>query len=283
MKTNKILGKNIEKFNKLGKVKIAFGLKEPDEEILKSLKQSKEFADITLVGPQAIEKVKGFKLVIDALPEERLANLLAKDEVEGIIRGTIDDFKTYEAYQKLTNEAYTFSPAVIEDSFGRQFLLTAASNPDDWDKEQRLRHAVQNGEFLKAWGVVPRIAVFTGERHETYPRRKHIRDGVIGILNKTYEDAEWIVAELKKQGYEAKNWAIDLNPAVAEGYNVICPVNGMVGNQIFRVVLFCGGKVLTATRLGLSRMYEDNSQTEKDFVFHVKWLNALINKKKFKP
>ena len=53
----------------------------------------------------------------------------------------------------------------------------------------------------------------------------------------------------------------------------------MVGNQIFRVVLFCGGKVLSATRLGFSRPYEDNSRTEKDFEFHVKWLVALINKK----
>lgn len=282
MQINKIFGNNVEKFNELGKVKIAFGLKEPDEEILKSLEISKKLADIILVGPKAIEKVKGFELVIDENPEERLAQMLAKDEIEGIIRGTVDDFKTYETYEKLTGEAYTFSPAVIEDSIGRQFLLTAASNPDDWDKEQRLKHASQNAAFLKEWGVEPRIAVFTGERHETYPRRKHIREGVVGILNKTYEDAEWIVAELEKQGYEAKNWAIDLNPAVAEGYNVICPVNGMVGNQIFRVVLFCGGKVLTATRLGLSRLYEDNSRTEKDFLFHVKWLNALINKKKSK-
>jgi len=73
-----------------------------------------------------------------------------------------------------------------------------------------------------------------------------------------------------------------LNPAVEDGYNVICPVNGMVANQMFRVLLFCGGKVLAATRLGLSRLYEDNSRTEKDYEFHVKWLVALVNKRKNK-
>lgn len=280
MPIKKLFSKKVEKLAKKNKVTIAFGLKAPDKEILKSLKNSKAYADITLVGPQAIKGVKGFPLIVDNNPEHRIATMLAQDEVEGIIRGTIDDFKTYEKYCELTGEKYTFSPAVLEDPKGRQFIITAASNPDDWAKEDRLKHTLLNAAFMKQWGIEPEIAILTGERHETYPRRKHIREGVIGILNKTYEDAEWLVAELTKQGYKAKNWAIDLNPAVEAGANIVCPVNGMVGNQMFRVLLFCGGKVLTATRLGLSRIYEDNSRTEKDFLFHVKWLAALINKKK---
>ena len=99
---------------------------------------------------------------------------------------------------------------------------------------------------------------------------------------KTAEDIANYFKKLKQKGYTAKNMAIDLNPAIEEGYNVIIPTNGMVGNQIFRVLLFCGGKILSATRLGLSRMYEDNSRTEKDFEYHVKWITALINKRKSK-
>ncbi|MEX1014798.1 MAG: hypothetical protein WDZ80_06590, partial [Candidatus Paceibacterota bacterium] len=109
---------------------------------------------------------------------------------------------------------------------------------------------------------------------------KDIKEGIVGKLNKTYEDAEWIVSQLKDDGFEAKNWSIDLNLALEEGYNLHVPVNGMVGNQIFRAILLSGGKILTATRRGLSRHYEDNSRTEKDFTFHVKWLVALINKDK---
>lgn len=277
----KLFNEKVEQFAKRNKVNIAFGLQDPDAQILESLVRAKEYAEITLVGPKAIENIKGFHLEINDTPEERLAAMLAHDEVEGIVRGTIDDFKTFEAYQKLTSgEKTTFSPAVLEDPKGRQFMITAASNPEDWSKEDRLQHVLLNCEFMRDWGIEPNVAVLTGERHETYPRRKHIRDGVVGILNKTYEDAEWIVEECAKKGFRAKNWAIDLNPAVEAGANIICPVNGMVGNQMFRVLLFCGGKILTATRLGLSRLYEDNSRTEKDFFFHVKWLAALINKKR---
>lgn len=281
MTNAKTFNQRVDELVKLGRPRIAFGLKEPNEEILAGLKTSHQYADITLVGPESIKDIQGFELVITDKPEEKLATMLANDEIDGIVRGTIDDFKTYETYEKLTGEKYTIVPGLVEDPFGRRFFLSPASNPEGWEKEERLRIAKGIAEFVKEWGIEPQIAVFTGERHDTYPRRKHIREGVVGILNKTYEDAEWIAGELKKKGYEAKNMAIDLNPAVEAGYNILIPVNGMVGNQIFRVILFCGGKLLACTRLGLSRNYEENSRTEKDFEFHVKWLVAMINKRKY--
>lgn len=270
----------VEELLTLGKPRIAFGLLAPDERILRSLRSGRRHADIVLVGPDAIRAVRGFELIVDAHPEEKLAELLATDAVEGIIRGTLDDFTTYEAYQRRTGERYTIGPGLFEDPSGRQFFLSPASNPEGWSREERLRIAAELAEFVRPWGIEPRIAVFTGERHETYPRKKHITEGVVGILNRTYEDAEWIIAELRKRGFEAKNWAIDLDLAVGAGYNVLIPVNGMVGNQIFRVLLFCGGRVLACTRLGLSRFWEDNSRNETDYQSHVRWLVALINQRK---
>lgn len=276
----RFFNQKVEQLVKLGKPYIAFGLKEPNKEILESLKKGQKYADIALVGPEAIKDIEGFELIIDENPEEKLASMLANDEVEGIIRGTIDDLTTFEAYQKLTGEKCTFCPALLEDPLGRQFFLSPTSNPEGWEKEERLEFAQNIAEFVKEWGIEPKIAVFTGRRHETYPRKKDIKEGVDAILNKTYEDAEWMVSNLKEKGYEVKNWAIDLDLAVEAGYNLLVPVNGMVGNQIFRVLLFCGGKILSGTRLGPSRYYEDNSRNEKDFEFHVKWLVAMINKKK---
>jgi len=275
-----IFNQKVEQLAKLGKPKIAFGLKEPDKEILESLRKGQQYADIILVGPKAISGIEGFEKVIDEMPEEKLASMLVNDEVEGIIRGTIDDFTTVEAYERLSGEKYTFCPGLLEDPKGRQFFITAASNPEGWDKQERLEASINIANFVKEWGIEPKIAVLTGRRHETYPRKKDIKEGVDGILNKTYEDAEYIVGKLKEEGFNAKNWAIDLNPAIEAGSNVICPVNGMVGNQMFRVLLFSGGKILAATRLGFSRVYEDNSRTEKDFEFHIKWTVAMINKKK---
>lgn len=270
----------VEELLKLRKPKIAFGLKESDEKIIESLKQCKNIADIILVGPESLKKVADFPIIVSRSPEKKLADLLVRGEVDGIIRGTVDDFKTYEAYQKLTNENYTILPGLVEDPMGRQFFISPASNPEGWEKEERLMLASEIGKFLNEWKLKPKIAIFSGERHETYPRKKDTRDGVTGVLNKTYEDAEWIVEQLTKQGYDAKHWSIDLNLAVEDGYNVLIPVNGLVGNQIFRVLLFCGGKIIASPRIGLSKPYEDNFRSEKDFEPHVRWLTAWINSRK---
>jgi predicted methyltransferase MtxX (methanogen marker protein 4) len=276
----KIFDQKIEELVKLGKVKIAFGLKEPNEEILASLERGKQYADIILVGPEAIKDIEGFEKIIIDNPEEKIAEMLVSGEVEGIIRGTIDDFRTVDAYQKLTGQKRGLNPGIMEDAKGRQFFLTPASNPEAWDKEARLERAEGIGEFMRQWGIEPKIAVFCGRRHETYPRKKDLREGVEGILNKTYEDADWIVQKLLEKGYDAKNWSIDLNPAVEAGCNLLLVVNGMVGNQIFRAFLVSGGKMIAVPVLGMAHCYEDNSRTERDFESHVKWLAAWINSKK---
>lgn len=258
---------------------IAFGLKEPDVEILESLERSKKYADITLVGPEAIRNIQGFTVVVDDAPEEKIAGMLARDEIEGIVRGTIDDFKTREAYQKLTGESVTLEPGLFEDTAGHRFFLAPASNPEGWPKEERLLIAKNLAEFVMKWKIPARVAIYAATRHDTFKRKKDIKEGTVGVLNKTYEDAEWIVGELQKQNIEAKNWSIDFDLAIHDGYTIHIPVNGMVGNQMFRVLLACGGKILLASCIGFSHPYEDNSRNEKDFDFHIKWLVAMINEK----
>lgn len=280
MATFSSLDKKVEELARQGRVKIAFGMNEPNGEIIESLERCKKYADIKLVGPEAIKGIAGFEKIITNEPEIRLATMLAHDEVEGIVRGTIDDFKTIEAYEKLTGEKTTICPSLHEDTAGRQFFMVPNVNMEGWTKEERLELADTTAQIIAAWEVEPIIAVFCGRRHDTYARRKEIRDGINGMLNQTYEDAEWIVARLKEKGYNAKNWSIDLNPAVEAGCNLLVPVNGMVGNQIFRAMLICGGRLLTGTRIGLSRAYEDNSRTERDYDYHIKFLTALINRNK---
>ncbi len=104
----------VDKFTRLDRPTIAFGLLEVDHEILKSLKRGARYAQIKLVGPRAIKSVKGFDVLVDEQPEKRLATMLARGEVDGIIRGTVADTPTREAYKKLTGEWYSSNPALCE-------------------------------------------------------------------------------------------------------------------------------------------------------------------------
>ena len=274
METIGAFWKKAEEFSSLGRPTIAFGLNSPDEEIVESLVRSRKYADILLVGPSSIDCIAGFKLVIDEQPEDRLASMLACGQVDGIVRGTIDDKKTLHAYQRLTKEVDRTCPGLFEEPRGKQFFICPVSNTDGWSREERFQQARDTATFIREWDIEPLIAVYTGIRHDTYP---------CGLLHidQTFVDANWIVEKLSAENFTARNSGIDLDISLASEYNIHVPVNGMVGNQLFRALVFCGGRVLTATRIGFSRPYEDNARSERDFYSHIFWLAAYINKKKF--
>lgn len=269
----------VEELVKLGRPHIAFGLNVPDAEILESLERAKQYADITLVGSEAIKDIKGFEIITSDDPNRKIIDILLADEVDGMVRGTLDTHITYEYYQEKTGEDVLFEPALIQATNGHQFFMAPVSNREAWDLEEKLQQVIGTAKFIKEWGVEPKVAITTGIRIPTYERKKDVKDGWVGMLNKTHEDAEHLVAELKKEGIGAKNYEIESNTALKDGCNLLIAPNGMVGNQMFRMLLFSGAKILAATRVGLSKFYEENSRTEKDFEFHVKWIAAMINKK----
>lgn len=275
-----IINENLKK----GKARIGFGLLKKDDEIIDSLNKAKEFADIVIVGPKELGEIEGFECVLVENPEERLAEMLYQREVDGIVRGTIDDFKTFETYQRLVGEEKTKEMkelSMLEDAYGRQFFVSEASNPGGWAKEEKIHNVEGIIEFMKELGMEPKIGTIAGTRHGTYERKKDIKEGVVGILNKTYEEAEEVANYFKEKGYDSKNYAIELNGAVEDGCNILVPPNGMVGNQWFRALcLIGGGKIVIASRSNLPHVYEDNSRNEKEFEYHIKWAAAWANSKK---
>jgi predicted methyltransferase MtxX (methanogen marker protein 4) len=267
-------------FAKLGRPRIAIGLGSADAAVIESLTKSAIYADLTVVAPSGVGLLPGFSMFMSDNPEETLASMLVRGHVDGIVRGTLDDRTTLRAYLALTGETDTTCPALFEDPFGRQFFVCPSSNPDGWTKDQRFVEAKATAEFVSEWGLVPRIAVYTSIRKTSYAAVATEPSAVEEMQRATFDDADWIVGQLIALGYDARNWEIDLNEAVEDLCNIHVPVNGVVGNQICRTLMFCGGRMLTATRIGLSRPYEDNSKSERDFSVHIEWLAALINRRR---
>jgi predicted methyltransferase MtxX (methanogen marker protein 4) len=276
----------VNQFIALDRPTIGFGLAEPNREILKSLAKA-NCANIIIVGPPEIQFLDHFRVVVDKCPEEKLAAMLAAKEVDGIVRGTIDDLMTREAYKQITGESPKFTPSLLETPPGidektpKQFFIGPLSNRDGWTKARRFQEAKGTADFVNEWGIEPKIAIYTGVREKTRERTKNETDEVVRMLNATFDEAEEIVKQLGAEGYSAKNWTIDFDRAVREDYNIHIPVNGLVGNQLYRMLLVCGGRPLAAPLLGLSRPWEDSSRNEIDYEFHVRWLTAMINKIKF--
>jgi predicted methyltransferase MtxX (methanogen marker protein 4) len=273
------LWQRIEAYAASARPRIAIGLKAADPRVVESLERARSYAEIAIVCPEQVMPQPGFETIAVAEPEQRLADMLVDGEVDGIVRGTIDAGTVLRAYKARTGETSTTCPALLEDPRGRQFYLCPVSNPNGWSREERLDEAAETAGLLRDWGVMPSIAVYTGIRRETYDATSKDAVGIKRKLADTFDDANWIVEQLRSAGFSAENAEINLNTAIEAGHNLHVPVNGMVGNQIFRTLVFCGGRMLTTTRFGLSRPYEDNSRSEIDFEPHVKWLVALINRR----
>jgi predicted methyltransferase MtxX (methanogen marker protein 4) len=269
----------VKQFAGMGKPTIAVGLKESDAEIVASLMKSKEYAEIRLVGPESLPAIVGFEVIAVQDPHKTLAELLINGEVDGIVRGTIDDKRTIEAYQDLTEEKDTTCPTGMRgpDLDKPEFFLCPVVNDDGWCREQRLKQARDTADFLRRWepDAEPSIAIYTAIRADT----SHSK---IPAIDQTRPDADWIVSELTAGGYQAENVDIDLDKQLQSGkHNIHVPVNGMVGNQIVRALMYCGARIFSCPRVGFSRPYEDCSRNETNYELHVQWLAAYINRRKF--
>jgi len=269
----------VEEQLKLGRPKIAFGMLESNPVIEESLRRGEECADLVLVSDQ---EIPGFKTVVAEKPEHKIVDMLLSGEVDGIVRGTIDDFTTFYYYCEKTgfdrykgiNPGLVETPEVETSSGKRkyQFFLSLASNPEGWELEEKIYLTEGIAEFMKNLGWEPKIGFFTS-----------VRPGSVGKnpkMDGTWRDAEKCVKYFKAKGYNAINYNIETNTAVEDGANLLTPVNGMVGNQMFRMVLLCGGKILIAPHINFPHVYEDCSRTEKDFLWHIKYAAAWANMKK---
>jgi len=261
------------------KPKVGFGLAEYDPEIVDDLLACTDLADLVLVMPTIENRVPDFDCVFSEDPCKKLAEMLVGGVVDGVIRGTIDDQRTVDAYVKLTGETPGPEVSLLRMPNGEEFLLSPVSNVDGWSKESRLDSAISMADFARSFGVKPFCGISSGMRSETYGRRKNRPEAHHQSLSRTFEDANWIVDQLQSRSIPAKNIEVDINTAIIGGVNVVVPVNGMVGNQIARIILQCGGDILAVPRTGFSRPYEDNSRSEKKFRNHLLRLLSEIKGK----
>ena len=258
-----------------------------DLDVIASLAVAQAHAEIHVITPAEIGTLPGIIVEQSDQPELRLATLLAEGDLDGIVRGTVDDKRTLNAYIQLTGEKDTYCPTLVRTpgdhhtSKSYEIFVIPVSNSDGWTRDERLAETLATAEFVKDWGISPSIAIYTAIRNDTYSATKNKDDERSRRLRASYDDAEWLVAQLADAGFDAANGTIELNVAVAAGRNLHVCLNGIVGNQVVRAIMLCGGELLTCTRIGFSRVYEDNSRTEVKFESHIRWAAALANKRKF--
>ena len=218
-----------------------------------------------------------YNLVIYGLPIKGLVNKNSEDpsmdlirdykegKIDGFVRGVNDDYTFIAKYKKEFNFEKIMRLAFLKDYFGREFCLGPLSASEAVDAVDRMNYALVACRFIQGMGVKPRVAVMS------ICRKGSTNFSESNKVN--WQESDNIVEKLRANGFEAVNMGIEIDKAV-EKYNFILPVNGVVGNQIFRtLVILGGGGVLGMPAFNIedfSLCYEDNSRNEESYCSHVK-------------
>jgi len=203
-------------------------------------------------------------------PIGALIKALKEGEIDIAIRGTLADHPFYAALAKESGVslASCFDVAIMRNIEGNCWLaLYPVDNPDGHSLKRKIEHIMATAQWIqKTFGIKPSVGIMTGgsEASRANP-----------FIDATWGDAELLKHALLDAGIQAEICAHRLEKALIEGNNVIVPVNGFVGNQIFRALHYLANwQLVGAPRLyvedgGVFLLCCDCSAYEESFYHHV--------------
>lgn len=262
---------HVETLAKKARRRIGVVLQDPSPAIVRSLELAqRQYADLVIVGVP----LEGFATVQPSdQPEHTLVDLLVDGKVEGIIRGQTD-YTTVRDYlaakESDLKEEDIVTPAVLQDAHERTFVLTLCNDFEGHTIANKAITAIHTAEWLRGWGIEPKVAVMSALFSGLAGREK--------ILDRTREEAEIVVQRLQSGNISASVSEARIDQAIASGHNVIMPVNGIVGHQIYRALCLLGsGKLIASPILGFKHVVVDGSRYEEDWTHHVRFATAWCN------
>ncbi|MBI5466222.1 MAG: hypothetical protein HY974_02960 [Candidatus Kerfeldbacteria bacterium] len=263
---------------KLTKRKVAIGILRPIPETLDSLQRASEYADLVIVGA----KVDGFENIVEPNDDEAsriIIRLLKEGKVDGIVRGQVKDSFTLDEFHRQFNKEPLPSnrkicPAVLKK--GEYCFVASTSSIYHGmtidDKKYEVDRIIKYME--EDLGVVPKIGVMSSLRTTS-----HV--GKYKLLDDLAETNKQLAIYLRKRGYDVTEYFFEYETAVWQHSNLIIPSIGLVGNALFRALVYLGGwQTISCPYLDLGVSYEDGSRNEKDFFWHIVHCVAMVNKEK---
>lgn len=258
----------ILKLAKKKKRKITIGILRDEKEVINSLKEAQKLVDILIVG----KCIKGFDCLKSDNIEKDLVSLIKNKSVDGIVRGQGDALKLRDyVCKELGYQKQNLSELVFLANKNYEFIFAPNTNADGYTKEQKIKIIDASINELKMFDIKPKIGLLTAVRPGSLGRNK--------ILDETYHQAEYLVKYYAKKGYETKNYNIELEKAIPDKVNIVVPVNGMVGNQVNKSLMFFGGFELIACPVaGIKENISEDMRNQLSFYWVIIHTAAKANK-----
>lgn len=190
-------------------------------------------------------------ILIDS--DDGLVNAIMDDDIDAVIRGSLP---ASGVIKRLKEHFPDISRATYVNGEGHEFMLTPVGIDEGNTLEEKLKIAVNCGEFLERLSKKPKIAVLADGRKGDYGRSE--------TISKSIDDSEKLTSMIRENtDFEVENYYILIEKALKDNCNVIIAPDGIIGNIIFRTLILvnswpsCG-----AVTFGIDKVYIDTSRDQ---------------------
>ncbi|MBQ9026042.1 MAG: methanogenesis marker protein Mmp4/MtxX, partial [Methanobrevibacter sp.] len=191
--------------------------------------------------------------ILFAENDDDLVEAILNDDIDGVVRGSLP---ASSVMKQLNKKFSDISRATYINGEDVEFLLTPVGIDEGESIEEKLKIAMQCGEFLKKQSKTPKIAVMASGRKGDYGRSEEI--------SKSIDESEELTKLIKENtDFEVINHYILIEKAIKDNCNVIIAPNGIIGNIIFRsLVLVNSWPSYGAVTFGIDKIYIDTSRDQ---------------------
>ena len=262
------------------RARVAMGIRDPNFKVLESAwkAQEKGYAQVILVGSKKeIDKI-GTELEVEDTedPEKVIVELLISRKIDAVIRGTAESSGTLAHLKEALGKKSVCRLALLLTAAGKPFFLAPVGIDEGNTIADKIHMITLGSEHISRLGINPVIGVLSGGRIEDIGRNI--------LVDRTLADGELVGIQARKVGMNAKHYTILIEDAIKESNFIVAP-DRVLGNLIFRTVVFLGGgDGLGAPVLMDDYVFVDTSRAGGHFTKAIMLASALshLNKERKK-
>ena len=194
--------------------RIALGIASVSPGLLESAEKAGEFADVVLVGDsQKISNIANKtavqpEVIHSPRPERTLIDLLDSGDVDAAVRGNLSATSTLSYLKQIMCIDDLYRVTLLETPDAIPFFLAPVGIDECTTRETKLEFIRRAVKHIRRFGIEPKIAVLSGGRFEDRGRNP--------AVDRTLDDAEYVVKKARAQRYDAKHYGILIEDAVGQ-------------------------------------------------------------------
>ncbi|MBC7107808.1 MAG: methanogenesis marker protein Mmp4/MtxX [Methanomassiliicoccales archaeon] len=202
----------------------------------------------------------------------RLVEALSSGDIDAAVRGNLDANSTISAIKTIFSLKRILRAAFMQPKQGTIILLGPVGVDEGWTVEEKIEFINLGSKFLMNFNMEPKIGVLSGGRKGDRGRHP--------IVDRTLEDADFVVRHFAGSGLDVKDCEILIENAIVDRNLILAP-DGISGNLIFRALHFLGGwRALGAPVLNLEKVFIDTSRAKKSYIDSIALASAIAGMKK---